>query len=261
MGRLEVLASPRLKHARGELAGYLRNARFDAVFLPLTPRLEPFLRMFLEGVPYEELRYPMSRLVSGPSRRWEEEYLPIFKALREAFSRSPRISIYLYGGSELDARLAEVTSQMTSMLVRGLLSDEVDSEAWRAALEKYACFWDKSLHEKCDLLEMPAMRHNLSICIYEGLGAGKLAEALRGRGIRVRVLYFGTPHVKLPIDVLKSYFVYLRGEIGDREIRELIRAQLRFLKEYVMRSKDLEEAYRKWVLDNYGFLSPALLAE
>ncbi|NHW44401.1 MAG: hypothetical protein HA491_01480 [Candidatus Verstraetearchaeota archaeon] len=92
--------------------------------------------------------------------------------------------------------------------------------------------------------------------ILAGLEGLWLAKELRNRGCEVAVRVVGVPYLRSPLEVM--IIKRSRGELALDELRTLISDHVDYVRNYVLRYEDLEEAHRRWALDKAPWLRSLL---
>jgi hypothetical protein len=122
--------------------------------------------------------------------------------------------------------------------------NKIDKEKWLKQLFEEIKF-DNELNKKTlNIIENEAIKFNKSICISDFNGC--FLEEKLSEKFEVELIYSIIPYFFTPLAILKRKLI-LKEKLNDYEIEKLIFQQIDYIKNYVLLSDNIDEAYYKWV--------------
>jgi hypothetical protein len=239
-----VIPAPNLKNFTKKAAERLQqNNGFDGLFLPFSKELREFLVQFGEGLPYEYLinQLRKSELISTPFNNWEYSAEPILRALPTIKKVHLGLELYCYGDPFFSNNYPEILNEIVILSLKSSLTERVDAEEWRKVLQKEKEQKKQAIRRETEFIAIKASNHQESICL-SGSHSREMASELREEGYEVIIEYL-QPYSLTPLGILRQES---KKEISDTRIQELVLLHLKYVKEYVLRSHNLDEAYQRW---------------
>lgn len=214
-----------------------------ALLLDLPRGLEAFIKL---GLPTREVleRGVQSLLLpSSPSVLSSVEPV-VSVAVRLAKELGVEVVCYAEA-AELaeEGGLASEAARLTLRAsIRGLRED--DLAEWMDLVERYVEHGSRSMGRAADAVALAALRAGASICL-AGLEGWELVKRLRRLGIGIELKTVALPYLYTPLEVASRLKVM--GRLGPGELRALVEAHIEYIRNYVMRYRDLDEAYSEWL--------------
>ena len=192
--------------------------------------------------------------------RWPEgvvrAYEPIVSCLDQLARKGVKVLCYLEA-EELERERALAT-RVAQLVLRASIkrADGRDVEEWLQVLDEYVGGGQRRADGVVELLRADEGSTAIILAGLEGLW---LAKEIRSRGYDVAVRVVGTPYLRTPLEVM--IIKRLRGELTVDELRALVSDCVDYVRNYVLRYEDLEEAHKKWALEKAPWLKDLLSLE
>jgi len=250
--RVTLISSPRLRSSTAKLAGLLLNLKHEALFLDFSREIEEYIRMLAEGLPYSYVLAELKRsrlLPQETSETWEYHAEPLLRQLGSLKRRNPRLEVRCYGSSSYEYFSSQLAVKIALLTMRAMASSRVDVAEWRRLLEEEAEAGREALEEEAELLASWAERYKTKTCV-SLVPKSALAGKLRERGLKVEVLEVEPDYKPTPLETLKVKVA--EGKAGDLEIERLVKAHVNYVRKFVLTSRNLDEAYRRWASSGEG---------
>lgn len=214
-----------------------------ALLLDLPRGLEGFIRLGLPAEGVLERGVQCSLLPSSPSVLSSVEPV-VSVAVRLAKELGVEVVCYAEAAELAEERkLAGEAARLTLRAsIRGLRDS--DLAEWEELLERYAELGSRSVGRAADAVALEALQAGTSLCL-AGLEGWGLAKRLRRLGVEVELKTAGLPYLYTPLEVAAR--LKLMGRLGPGELRALVEEHVEYIRGYVMRCRDLDEAYEKWL--------------
>ena len=244
--KVTVVSTPKLRSSTGRVAGHLKQAGYNSLFLPFTRELERHLTELVEGLPYgyiiKQLR--KSGLIPEPFGAWKYYAEPLLKALPKIKESNADLQIYCYGDQFYSEISVKNALEITILTMRASATGEIDVERWRKLLHDDLEERFQALSREADFVGRKAGRCENSVCITEFSG-GYIATELSEEGYNVEMKYLDLPYHFTPLETLKNEA--RQGEVPDERIKILVSYHIDYIQRYVLPSREPDEAYSKWV--------------
>ncbi|RLE99678.1 MAG: hypothetical protein DRJ63_04555 [Thermoprotei archaeon] len=233
---LIVYAMPRLKFFVEKAVEDIADRRLDRILLPLPKSSERILREHIQcNNSFSEflrdlLKYMKLDLVYSKRYYYLE---PLYSLLKTILSiREVDIVCYKTLGNELTE--IEFCEKIVLLTARTLITEKINVEAWREALISKD---EKVIEDKCQRILEYSAEETVALVEYS---ARRLLNCLKKHSA---VIVKPKDYVPLPLEVLVAC-----GELlNNNDLVFLIRMHLDFIKNYLYRCKDYEEAYFRWL--------------
>jgi len=254
------------KHFLVSRPAKFRSANVEAVATVQSIALKHDVRQVLVDLPrgFEALlrqcpspRSALDSAVRVGLLRWPESivraYEPIVSCAYRLAREGVKVMCYLEA-KELE-REREVAARVAQLVLRASIKrvDDRDLQDWLQALDEYRGGAWLMVDRVVDMLR--AIEGSTAI-ILTGLEGLWLAKEMRSRGLEVAVRVVGTPYLRSPLEVM--IIKRSRGELAADELRELIGDYVDYVRNYVLKYEDLEEAHKKWALEKAPWLRELL---
>jgi hypothetical protein len=189
--------------------------------------------------------------------RWSESvvraYEPIVSCIDQLVEEGIEVVCYLEA-EELE-REQELATRVAQLVLRASIKriDEHDLNEWFRVLDEYGGEGWRRVDYVAELLNFAEGSRAIILAGLEGLW---LAKELRSRGYEVAVRVVGTPYLRSPLEVM--IIKHSRGELTADELKSLISDYVDYVRNYVLRYEDLEEAHKKWAFERAPWLRSLL---
>ena len=264
--RAEGLSSRPLKHFLVSRPAKFRSANVEAAATVQSMALEHDVRHVLVDLPrgFEALlrqcsspRGALDSAVRMGLLRWSESVVRAYEPIVSCAYRLARegVKVVCYLEAEELERERGLAARIAQLVLRASIKrvDDRDLEDWLQALDEYGSGGRRLADRVVDLLR--AIEGSTAI-ILTGLEGLWLAREMRGKGFEVAVRVVGTPYLRSPLEVM--IIKRSRGELTADELRGLISEYVDYVRNYVLKYEDLEEAHKKWALERAPWLRELL---
>jgi len=243
------VTAPELRDFSVKIANYLQKAGYDGLFLPFSKELKEYLAQFGEGIPYDYVMNELkkSKLLPEPIKAWEYSAEPILRALPQIKRINSDLQAYCYGDPFYEKTLVEILVESTILTLKSSITGEIETEKWRKLLLQEHWHRKEALQKEIEFIVVKAGQHGISVCV-SGSNGIYIASELEEEGYKTRVTRIGETFSPTPLDVLRKEIN--TPEISDERIKELVLLHIKYIKEYVLRSQNPDQAYRKWHLSS-----------
>lgn len=138
----------------------------------------------------------------------------------------------------------EVPRLLLRASIRGLTDRDLDE--WLDLVDRGGELSRRYLSSAAERVAELSSRRRRPICL-AGLEAWELAKRLRVSGMRVELRSTGLPYLFTPLEV--ASLLASRGMLTRDLLRQLILEHLEYVKQYVMKYEDLDQAHDAWTHD------------
>ncbi len=217
--RALVLFVPRLRIARAFALNYIAElaGKFEELSLPYPVELERSLRAYARGiVDWSSLKRRVERLLGFYARAWLKVEEPLVRGLRALYEIS-EFSITLYGTLESVNKRLEGALELARLVLRTKIGRRVELGEWMKVIGSAAT------------PSIPRAREG-SVVVVEQRPSCAHVEVLPG-------------YVDSPADKL--------AKTEGSGLAEAVREYVEYVTEYVLRYRDVDEAYFRWLLDKH----------
>ena len=190
--------------------------------------------------------------------RWSEGMVRAYEPIVTCVDRLVRegVKVVCYLEFEELEKERELATKVAQLVLRASIKkvDDRDLEEWLRALDEYGGGGQRMVDRVANLLRAVGGSAAIILTGLEGLW---LAKEIRSRGFEVAVEVVGVPYLRSPLEVM--IIKRSRGELAIDELRELISDYVDYVRNYVLKYEDLEEAHKKWALERAPWLRSLLL--
>ena len=240
MSRIDVLIVPNLRTSSSKAAEILRSSNYRIVFLSFPSNLQSLISEYTSGrLTLRNLirKIESLRLIPEPISSWLYLNEPLLEALSSL--RKP-VNVYCYGDVDYCHILAETSAKIARLTLKVSITGRVDVEEWIRTLKE--CCRPEILETEADFIGYKA--EDESLCI-TGISGWRIAKHIKKLGHQVRVRCVERLYHFKPLEILM--FLIGMGRLTHRSATNLIREHVKFVREYLLISKDLDEAYFSWI--------------
>jgi len=246
---VKVFITTPLKASSELTAQAMKREKYDALFLTFHKDLESYLYDLAEGEPFEIIveKILEKNLIAEPSAAWLYWAEPVLKAIEGLFKINPRLEILCVEESYEHEYATTCKVDLAVLEFKAILG-QIDIEQWRKLLNEYILFSLRSSQKKVDFIAEEAKKHKESLCI--SFNSGSIKHRFKILGIKVQLKYTMKPYFFLPPQVLQRTIKkeIIQGEtIPDNVLKQLIKQDIDFISNYLQPSKNIDEAYKKWI--------------
>ncbi len=232
--KIYIVLSPRLKKYYTAVARwFLEKARgVEKIFLPLPKTMEEILVTYL--LAGKDFREFVARVIPQ-SPKFLEYFEPLYNALRKTISINPELEVTCYKHLTYLEESYNLATKIAFLAIKAVLTGKVNFSEWESILAGTRRSVRGEAEYICHKLDTSAV-------IIATVVDTELVRALwrSSRGIKV---ILPAPYIPTPLERL-----YRSKEDFEKNIRE----HIRYIGDYVLKSKTLDEAYLRWIKDTYG---------
>ncbi len=243
--KIKIIIVPNLRKAYIKASRILENNIYDCLFINFPKMIEKLFSLLLnDHIKYDEfiLRIENFNLPYISSKSWLYIYEPLIEKIYSLKWR--KFKIFCYISNEDYFKSIDYSINSIALLLRTTLMNKIDKEKWLKQLFEEIKF-DNELNEKTlKIIENEAIKFNKSICISDFNGC--FLEEKLSEKFEVELIYSILPYFFTPLAILKRNLI-LKEKLNDYEIEKLIFQQIDYIKNYVLLSDSIDEAYYKWV--------------
>ncbi|MDH5794527.1 MAG: hypothetical protein OEZ24_00315 [Candidatus Bathyarchaeota archaeon] len=253
MGFIEIFAVPaHLRVASNRMARIIRSSEPDALFLYLPQHLNDLIKSLAEGCPYEYLldQVKESSLVPEPLGRWEYGMEPMLLAIRGILNRKRGLEIWCYKEPSFVKLSADFAANIAELVLRASVTGKVNDDDWRAVAKGFLEASADTLDKEAEYVAERSKGKGKNICIC-GMEGRIFRDRLSEYNLEMKPTYVLLPYYFTPIEILARQIGKEPGgsaRNGNR-VFQIAKHQIEFVREYVLTSRDYDEAYLKWVGD------------
>jgi len=240
----------------------LRCIRFDVLYLNVTRKVEGLIYSLAEGAPYDWFIHEVVErgLVPEPAGSWEYWVKPILLAIRGILKENPRVKIFCYRQpymAEFSARLAIEIARLT---FRFISTGKTDLGKWRCLISHFLRVGGDAMRDEARYIMDRYEPEERGVCISD-LGSRGLIDLLRDGGLELDSHYILLPYHFTPIEIITREIrrYKMRGlTMPDQRLLRLIREHTKFIRDYILLSRDYDEAYLRWIHDRARWIESRL---
>jgi hypothetical protein len=250
MNRVSVLAVPKLRKSFTKAAGYIREKECNAILIPIPRTLQRFIEEYALGAPYglfvEKVR--ASKLISEPLIPWMHITEPLLHALREMKHKRKRLEIFCYRDSTYEEKSVETAVKISTLTFNVASTGKIDLDAWRDLLESELLV-EAEAFERENSFTVDVVKDYSDTVFVSGVKGGPVFNQLRSAGYDAQLEYIDLPYYFTPLQILRNEIgLESRGKrLTEDRVEELIREHVEYVREYILKSSDLDDAYLRWI--------------
>ncbi|RLE80508.1 MAG: hypothetical protein DRJ51_05695 [Thermoprotei archaeon] len=236
--------APKLKVYYEILARELRElfvrGIYRQTYLPLPRGLEAELVRYVLKKDFKGFILSILDLLELPEVYYKSfHYLkPLFKALENLASRMEELEVYCYLDPSSERMRLLTSSEVVALIARTMFLEEVPLKEWKKLLESHKrVITENELRYIVRNIETPFI-------IITGFEGRLLKKLLLEHGFKTSLKYVA-PYIFTPLEQLIR--IASSRSLSNQEIKELVLGHCRYIKEYILPCKDVDEAYLKWI--------------
>jgi len=244
------LAVPKLRRSFMKVASRLQQAKYNAILIPIPRTLQTFIEEYVLGAPYELFveKLKRSKLISEPLAPWTRIMQPLLRALREMKHKHPQLEIFCYGDEAYEEKSAQIAVKISMLTFNFASTGKVDLNAWRKVLESELVIEAEAFERETSLAIAMVKDYPHTACV-SGVKGGPIFKRLRSAGHDAQLEYIDLPYYFTPLQILRNEIgLESRGRLlTEDRMKELIREHVGYVRECILKSSDLDEAYLRWI--------------
>lgn len=246
----------RLRLANRQAAVNLYSAALtlgsDLLLIDLPEGMEPFLSWPQLSSASTILEAAVEAGVLPASSSMLRSLEPLVEGVMKA-KRQLDVEVRCYADPSLMKDDHALSMEVPRLLLRASLSSflERDLKEWLDLVERRRMLAHRHLQSSVGKVASLALKAKRPICL-AGLEAWELAKQLREVGFKVQLRSAGLPYLHTPLEVLEK--LHSRGLLTQGLLEELVKEQLSYVKEYVMKHEGVDEAHATWTLSKAPWL-------
>lgn len=243
---ITVLNAPELKIFNAKAADHLaKRVQCDGLFLPFPRESTEFVIRLCEGLPpnlvVPDLKKALEPILSPTVNQWKNSVEPLLEALPQIKKGNPKMRPYCYKDSFFANFETGNSGELAVLALKAMMSGKIDAKEWKTVIRKDQKYRYDSLEAEIDFIAHHAENHERSSCVsYAG---NYFAFRLRQEGFETTLISFGH-YCFVPIEQLFNGI--FQENISDEEIKKLVLSHIEYIKKFLYKSTDIEEANYRW---------------
>lgn len=241
MAEVFVLMVPNLRSSMAKAASLIVEADYDVVFINFPYNLQSVVfRYASERLTLKDLLNVIrsERLIPEPINTWLYLNEPILESLPILLKRNAKI--YCYRDVDNFHLSMENASKIASLTLKVNVTGKVDLEEWIKTIGQPLNL--SSMDLEAEFIGFKA--EGRSVCI-TGLFGWKLAKRIKEFGHKVSVKCVEKLYYMKPVETLE--ILLERGKLTPQNAEQLIKEHAKFVRDYVLNTENIDEAYFTWV--------------
>jgi len=241
MSRIDVLIVPSLRSSAVKASRILADSEYDVIFLNLPRNLQSLISEYTSGsISLQELisRIESMRLIPESISSWLYFNEPLLSMLRRTIKP---IKAYCYVDVDYYHVLIEAAVRIARLTYKANVTGRIDVNEWICVLKGHIRRTE-IMEQEAEFISLKARGDSLCIT---GLSGWRMARILREFGHEVKVKSVERLYLFRPLEILEALME--SGNLNHRVAEELIREHVRFVRDYVLTSENLDKAYYLWI--------------
>jgi len=144
---------------------------------------------------------------------------------------------------------ADVASKIARLTLRASITRKIDLEDWKNILREGIKHKREALEKEVDSIHEKSS--NECSCA-SGLDGEQLEQCLIEKGRRVKLTNIEEFYHPTPLEILEERLA--KEDVPDEEAEELVMDHTEFIRNYILTSKNRDQAYYQWVYDKFPSL-------
>ena len=233
------------------------------IALPYSRSLSPYFEEVVNGAPFETIMGCLleAGLITSPTKQWKQVTKRLLEGLRQVKRDHPDVAIECFKPDGYEEWVVHTSTEIAALVMRAGARGRVDVSEWRSKLLESLDFED-TVEEEIERLHDIACRRGFPVFAATWGTCVPLLRKLRSRGFRARAIYPVKPYVKNPLEELET-LVYAKGAkgINDQLLEDIAKRYVDYVREYVMKTHSVDEAYALWIRKEISKKLRALLTK
>jgi hypothetical protein len=244
MVEIDVLIVPSLQSSSRKAAEIILNSNYDSVFLNFPKNLQPLM---LECAsrrltpPEVQKRIEVERLIPESVGSWFYLNLPILEAIHKLGSN---VKIHCYKDVDHYHLQMDAASKIASLTLKASATGEIDVKEWIKTLKE-------GISSEASMIEAEYIAFKAdgkTICL-TGISGWKITNNIKRIGYAAKVKCVEKLYHFKPLEILEN--LLKTGKLTDEMAEKLIWDHVEFVRNYVLSSRSLDEAYKRWILNKH----------
>ena len=244
---IEILVAPSLRISWMKTVAHLKKANYDRLFLNFPQNLEHLVTELSEGrLAYEDFidKVREEKLVPEPVGSWMYTAEPMLRSLKKLKPWKATSKIYCYKDVGYDQLSAKIAGDVAALTLQTSLTEKVNVEKWKGAVVEGMERKKEALRAEADFIHERASY--CSVCT-SGFDGKSLKRRLLEKGEEVSLTNVEEFYHPTPLETLEEKL--MEGDLPDEEVKKLVKDHIEYVRNYILRSKNRDQAYYQWVYD------------
>jgi hypothetical protein len=251
--KLLIWISPKLKNAYIQLSKSLKSILTNLILLPFPKCMTIFLKELINGVPYKYfLKKIEEEKIFFSSNTFNYFYEDIIKVCRELKKINPDIELVCYKEDENEFFQIQSAIKISILTFRAVSRSKVCLDEWLLALIENLKKTEEYLRRELEFIEQKLKEYKKALCI-AGFEGEYYFKYLKNK-LPVELRYFALPYHFTPLETL-STLLNLKKNLNFERMMKLVNLHIDYIRNYVTRCDNLDEAYEKWVNAKAGWIN------
>ncbi|MBS7655732.1 hypothetical protein KEJ50_04435 [Candidatus Bathyarchaeota archaeon] len=243
--KLSIWVSPRLRKAYLQLSKSLKSIFAELILLPLPKCITSFLKELINGAPYKcFLKRIEEEKIFYSSKIFNYFYEDVLKACREIKKINPNLELACYKEDEGELSHFRSAVKFSILTFKNASKSKIDLNEWVSVLTENLRKTGEYLRRELKFIEREAEKYEKTLCI-SGFEGKYYFKHFKNK-LPVEIRYFALPYHFTPLETLTTLLT-LEKSLNFERAMQLIKFHIDYVREYVLRYIDLDEAYEKWV--------------
>jgi len=249
VNKIKIVVTPNLKLPNLKVSNQIiENTDYNTLLVNTYEEIEPQIRALSEGkITFKDFidKILRNKIIIQPIGSWLYPIEPIIRNL-EGIKKRKKIEVHCYKDLKYEKILHEISTEIFILTAKSKIFGKIDVKEWKRQLMNRIIMKDEALRNEAYKIHVKA--NNLTLCI-SNLSGYQLSKILSKMGDEVELEEIMEEYYPTPIEELEMKI--REGRISDREIEEDIKRHLEYIEKYVLSSENIDQAYYRWLYDNY----------
>lgn len=254
MSEANILVTSGFRRASLKAADWLVRSTFDSLFLNLPEDFESFIRAYARKSIGRRTLWKAYGYMTGTQEPYvkalADRFEPILELLPDLVDRYPSLELYCYHDLAYHVRLDKIAEKFLMLEYRERVGKHIKIDEWRKLLAE-----DLECSSQLARNSVEYISERLSSSKEAAILCGGLTRYLR-RFLELRLtsrsVYLDT-YWRPPLQVLQTLAsVHGLPSISDESLESFVKDHFTYL-DYVITSKDVDEAHSAWSRDSKPF--------
>jgi len=228
-----------LARSGAEAGRMISEGGYDGLLLDLPEELAGAVEALRGGAPLESAEEAVGEMLGAYSESWLYRNRPVLDSLRYL----AEASVVCTGSLELESTIMDDRMSIALLEYR-TMAGRVVVRQWRETLARASLNLQDAVTAQAGRVLSTVHAGGRWLCI-AGVHARRLEEMLRSEGHSCGAILLGRPYLGTPLEALSAELV--EGSPPDERVGYLVELHLAFVRDYVMVSPDLDDAYDRWL--------------
>lgn len=241
MAEVCILMVPSLRSSMAKAVSLIIEANFNTVFLNFPRNLQSLVLSYAsERLSFRDFINVVKseRLIPEPVNTWLYLNQPILESLPSLQKRNAKI--FCYRDVDSFHLSMDNASKIANLTLKVNVTGKVDVEEWIKTIKQALDM--SSLDLEAEFVGCKA--EGKSVCV-AGLFGWKLVKRIEEFGHSVSVKCVEKLYCMKPVETLE--ILLERGKLTQQNAEQLIREHAKFVRDYVLNTENIDEAYFSWL--------------